>query len=410
VGDSASRGRRLIASAIIAAIFVPQIALADGAGVIAVSTSDRAAVAAAMSQAMAGRSSRVLEDAVAEARGAVAAGAVPVEALSAFKRVRDEIDAGWRAYLRVAVEQSRDALVGARTDAEQLVALPGGAELYADAALRLGMVLARLNRRDEATAVIALAIAIDPDRPVTTAEFSPDLVDAVDAARGAPVALHAVHIDSLPAGAAIRIDGRDVGKAPLDVQVTRAQHLVIARAAQYHAAVQGIAADASAIEIQLEPDEQATRISDGASIGMPELAAQQLVDATLRYADLDELVVVADTVRRGGPTLLAQRCAGPAPARCSAVVELGYTDRTGLEAAARSAWEAVKVGDLRYEPAVLTEREGIRGGERHWYKSPLVWTGVGAAVVVGAVVAIVLVSGATPPPVVGVDGGAFGKP
>jgi hypothetical protein len=400
----------VIASAIVAAILAPQVAFADGAGVIAVSRTDKAAVATAMTQAMTGRSSRVVEDAVADARSAIAAGAVPVETLRAFKRVRDEIDLGWRAYLRVAVEQSRDALVGARTDAEPLVALPGGAELYADAALRLGMVLARLNRRDEATAVLALALAIDPDRPVTTAEFSPDLVEAVDAARAAPVALHAVHIDSSPPGAAIRIDGRDVGKAPLDVQVTRAQHLVIAREAQYHAAVQGIAADANAIEVQLEPDEQATRIAEGASTGMSELGAQQLVDTTLRYADLDEVVVVTDTVRRGGPTLLAQRCAGPSPARCSAVVEIGYADPSGLAAAARSAWEAVKVGDLRYEPAVLSEHDASGGGERHWYKSPLVWTGVGAAVVVGAVVAIVLVSGSTPPPVVGADGGLFGKP
>lgn len=394
--------RWLLSCALIAiAIAIPRAAGADGAGIIATSRdpSAREAVAAAMRDAMAGRANRLVEDAVAEARTAVAEGAVPIETLAAFRRVRAQMDAGWRNYQRVAVDQARDALVAARTAAEPLVALPGGAELYADTALRLGMVLSQLGRRDEAQVVIALALALDPDRPITTAEFSPDLVAVVDAARAAPVALHTVRIATTPPGARIRIDGKDVGTSPLDVQITRGQHLVVARAPEHRPAVQGITADASRVEVQLEPDEAAARL--GRSLrGLDDIPAQQLVDATLVFADLDEVVVVADTIRRGGPALLAQRCSGAAQARCSAVVEIGYADRAGLASAARSAWESILVGDLRYPPTVLGDEGGRVDDRCRWCRSPLVWTGVGVVVVTGVVLAIYALSSSQPPPVV----------
>ena len=97
--------------------------------------------------------------------------------------MREQIDEGWRAFLRVQVDFAASRLATARTDAEALVALPGGAQLYADAALRLGAVLGHLGRTAEAQAILALALALDPDRPITLAEFSPDVVAAVDAVR-----------------------------------------------------------------------------------------------------------------------------------------------------------------------------------------------------------------------------------
>ncbi len=119
-------------------------------------------MASALARATGGHSARVVEDAVGEARAAHAGGAVPAEALAAFRRVRDVVDEGWRAYLRVTVEVAASRLTTARTDAEPLVALPGGAELYADAALRLGAVLDHLGRTQDAQAVLALALALDP--------------------------------------------------------------------------------------------------------------------------------------------------------------------------------------------------------------------------------------------------------
>jgi hypothetical protein len=117
---------------------------------------------------------------------------------------------------------------------------------------------------------------------------------------------------------------------------------------------------------------------------------------------------VTQTDRRGGPTLLVQRCAG-VPARCSAVVELGFTDRAGLRSAAREAWEAAKAGDLRYPPTVL---RGAPGAPVRPFcetcRSPWLWGGVGLAVAAG-VVALIVTAGSPPPPIIGVDPNAFGR-
>jgi PEGA domain len=396
----------LVAGAI--AFAISTRAHADGAGVIAAQGPDRTAVASALANAMTGRAGRIVPDAIADARAAVAAGAVPIESLARFRRVREQADEGWRAYLRVAVESAALRLAAARTEAESLVALPGGAELYADTALRLGVVLDRLGRRTESQAILALAVALDPDRPITLAEFSPDVVDAIAAVRALPIARHKLHITSLPAGAQIAIDGTDVGRAPLDVDVTRGQHLVVARETFYAAAVRGISVDApTSVTLDLARDDEVVRLDGGAARGMPESAAQELVDATLRYGDFDEIVLAADTSRRGGPTLLVQRCAG-APARCSAVVDIGYGDRAGLAAAARQAWEAARTGELRYPPSVLAERGGIKdAGGCKLCKSPGLWVGVGAAVVLGSVITYIALSSDKPPPRLTVDGRDF---
>ncbi len=403
--------RVLLACALaIPVLAIPRAAGADGAGVIAVSKTDRPGVAAAMAQAMVGRAGRIVPDAVTDARAAIMAGAVPTETLAAFRKVREQVDEGWRAFQRVAVDAAASRLVAARTAAEPLVGLPGGAELYADAALRLGVVFGSVGRTAESQAVFALALALDPDRPITKAEFTPEVIEAVDAARSAPVALRRVHVTSVPSGAQIQVDGSPVGRAPLDLQITRGQHLIVARTPMYLPTVQALPADTTSAEVVLERDDAAIRVAGGAELGIGEQEAQQLVDATLRFADLDEVVLVVETTRRGGPTLLVQRCAG-LPARCSAVVELGYGDRSGVVAAARAAWDAAKTGDLRYPPTVLSEREGkANDGRCKVCRSPWLWTGVGAAVVIGTVITVFALQGSDPPPIVGVDGMDFHQP
>ncbi len=398
--------RALLCACACASIAAPRAADAGGAGVIAASGPDRAALAEAVARAA---GDGVIPDAIAAARAALAAGAVPAEDLARFAGVREQIDEGWRSYLRVAVESAQLRLAGARAEAEALVALPGGAELYADAALRLGAVLGHLGRRAESQAVLALALALDPDRPITLAEFSPDVIDAVEAARRAPAPIRRLRIATSPPGALIRVDGADVGRSPVDVEVVRGQHVIVARAPLHRPAVRGVAVDDAAASVTLEllPDDDALRLDAGAARGLPERAAQALIDAALRYAELDEVIVVADTTRRGGPTLLVQRCAG-APARCSAVVELGYGDRAGLPAAARAAWEAARAGELRYPPVVLGDPGGRPGPERcKLCRSPWLWTGVGVAVAAGLAIAIVAATGDRPAPVVGVDPSQF---
>jgi hypothetical protein len=318
------------------------------------------------------------------------------------------IDDGWRAYLSVQIDFAHNRLAAARTEAESLVALPGGAELYADAALRLGAVL--LYRHvPEAPAVLALALALDPDRPITLAEFSPDVVEAVDAVRASPAAFQRVHIASAPAGAAIAIDGKDLGRAPLDAQVTRGPHLVVARAPLHHAAVQALlVGEPTNLDLALDRDDDAARLAAGAEPGLPATAEQQLIDAALRFADLDEVVVAAITDRRGGPTLIIQRCAG-SPARCTPVVEVGFGARAGLAAAVRDAWQAVQRATPHDPPTVVAEskQRAVPTGCK-LCRNPLVWTGIGA-VVIGTAIAIVVATQSRPPPVLTVDGHDFGR-
>jgi len=391
-------------------------ASAQGIGVVVAGPrggDERAALTAALTETLSREArGRVVGDALGEARAQLAAGAVPVATLARFRRVRETIDLGWRAYLRAQIDFAQSRLAAARTDAEALVALPGGAELYADAALRLGAVL--LHRRiADAPAVLALAIALDPARPITLAEFSPDVVEAVDAVRAAPAALQRVHLATVPAGAMISIDGVALGPSPLDAQVTRGQHLVVARAPGFRAAVQGVLAEGgpAAVELALDRDDDAILLAAGGELGGNVLGGhgeQPLIEAALELADLDEVVIAAIGERHGGPAVILQRCAG-APARCTAVVEVGFLDRAGLPGAVREAWRVALRGALRGAPIVIRDSARAAPAPRcRLCRSPLVWTGVGA-VVVGVVVAILAHAGGKSPPLVTVNGSDFGR-
>jgi hypothetical protein len=401
-----------IACAIAFAIGWTASARAD-VGIIAVSGDGaRTTVASAMAATLEGGNAGVSLDAVADARAAVAAGAVPAATLERFRRVREAIDDGWGAYLRVQVELAASRLAVARTDAEPLVAYPGGAVLYADAALRLGAVLEHQGRTADGDAAIALALALDPDRPITLAEFSPDVVAAVDAVRTASRTTRIVHLTTEPAGAAISVDGKDLGRAPLDAELSLGQHVVVAHLPLHEPRAHAVAIDAASppsIAIDLATDGAATRLAEGATIGLADDGARELVEATLRFADLDEVVLVAAVPRRGGPALLVQRCAA-IPVRCTAVVEVGYAEASGLAAATREAWQATRSADLRYPPSVLADARASGGpidDRCKLCRSPILWGSVGAAALIGTIVIIAVVSSSQPPPIVGVDPSQF---
>jgi hypothetical protein len=380
-------------------------AAADRIGVVALSP-QRAGVATAMAAA-----AGALPDVLADARAALAAGAVPAATLEQFRRVREQIDEGWRAYLRVQFDFAQSRLAAARTAAEPLVALPGGAALYADASLRLGAVLGHAGHVPESQAALALALALDPDRPITLAEFSPDIVTAVDAVRALARPTRDVQLTTEPPGAQLAIDGKDVGRSPVTVPLAVGQHVVVARMPLFQPHAQAFAVDDATgrLAIALDRDDEWTRVAIGPEPGMPDTATQGLTEGTIRYADLDGVVLVAATDHAGGPTLLVQRCAG-LPARCTAIVEIGYADASGLAAAAREAWAAVRAADLRYPPSVFGDPRVTGTRVAHHCevcRSPWLWGGIGAAAVVATVAIIAVATASRPPPVVGVDPGRF---
>ena len=407
-------------------------ASAGGIGLLVVAPRDqRPAVEAAMADAMRG-GPRVASDALGDARLAEASGAVAADQMFRFRRVREQIDEGWRAYHNVQNDFATSRLVAARQDAESALALPGMTALYADASLRLGAVLASLGRTAEAHDAIALALALDPERPITQLEFSPEVVATVDAVRAQPRPTRPVHITSEPPGAVVNIDGRDAGRAPLTAELAIGQHVVIARAPQFSPRAQALAIASPALPgkaapphgaesiddktgelaITLDHDDAAADLAAGVDVGTADRAAQVVTDRVLELVDLDEVVLVAATDRRGGPTLLIQRCAG-APARCTAVVELGYADRSGIAAAARSVWQSARAADLRYPPSLFGDPRLTGNIEEHRCKlcrNPYVWAGVAVVAVAATIAIIVAVSSSHPPPILDVPPGSFTSP
>ena len=388
-------------------------ALAGGIGLLVVAPREQQpAVAAAMTDALRG-GPRVVADALGDARLAQRTGAVAADQMFRFRRVREQTDEGWRAYHNVQNDFAIQRLVAARQDAESALAMPGMTLLYADASLRLGVVLASLGRAAESHDAIALALALDPERPITQLEFSPEVVADVDAVRAQPRATRSLHVTSDPPGAVINIDGRDAGRAPLVTEVALGSHVVIARVPDYATHAQAVQiADKGDLAITLDHDDAAADLASGVDVGTSERVSELIADRVQELADLDEVVLVAATDRRGGPTLLLQRCAG-SPVRCTAVVELGYADRSGIAAAARSAWQSARTADLRYPPSLFSDPRLTGAIEEHRCKvcrNPYVWAGVGVVAVATTIAILIAVSSSHPPPILGVPPGGFTSP
>src|SRR5262249_23045335 len=140
------------------------------------------------------------------------------------------------------------------------------------------------------------------------------------------------------------------------------------------------------VQLALEPDDDAAKLVAGASIGMPAAAARDLIDAAMRFADLDEIVVVAEVVRGSASRLRVQRCAG-VPVKCSAVVEVAG-DRAGLATAVRSAWRSLEGGDLREAPIAFDRGDSGGAPFCKLCRNPYVIGGVGLAAVVTTLVVV----------------------
>ncbi|RMH38898.1 MAG: PEGA domain-containing protein [Deltaproteobacteria bacterium] len=330
-------------------------------------------------------------------------GAVPRERLRPFGRARALADEGWRAYKRVEPEFAEARLAEARRVALDVLALDGGAELMAEISLRLAAVRLYRGRAREADDDFRFAHALAPDRPVTTAEFRPQVVDAFARAIAQSPAEVTVSV-SAPAGAAIEVDGRPVGAAPAAVRVRVGRHAFVARkpGALPAARVVSVTAEGGAVELALERDPLAAAAVAPLDVGVDEVRAAQRVEARIVEADLDLLVLAAPVWRGGAPALVGQRCEGT-PVACGPVVEIRFADAAGLAGAARALWVAlVERRDLRFPPTLLADARVARGepppGDRtarparRWWQSRWLWAGVGA-IAIGAVTAAVVTGG-----------------
>lgn len=382
-------------------------------GAVVVSSSQPAIDAVALAAALAAAGVDDADVLMTAAR-ARRAGTVPASALARFTTVGHVVAEGWRAYLAADPAFASARLAVARNDAEALLTVDGGTEVYADVSLRLGIVLTHLGQAEAATEALRLAHALDPARPVTAAEFSPDAVAAYQAAIAATVARAEIRIDAL-AGAEVAIDGVVIGPAPLTTTVAVGEHVVVVRRAGYQARGLAVAVTGRAplLAIELDPDRGAAAVGAASRDGvaaLSEVEAAAAIDEVLTYAEVDAVEVIASVVRAGAPALLGQRCVGGRA--CTAVVEIGYPDAAGLAGAIALLHERLARADRRYGVILPTDprlTRGERGVVDGGCRSCRRWYWIGGGVVVTAVVAAVVVaatSGAAAP-VVTIDPGDF---
>ena len=385
-------------------------AFADAVGIVARSSADAPVpspeLAAAIADVLRGNGVEPESDPFARARQRVDRGAVPVERLAGFSKARNLAREGWRAYAAVESERAVQLLTEARTAALDVFDLDGGSALYADIALRLGVVQLQLGRAEVAADSFRLSRTLDPEREVSIASFAPDIVTAFDRAVAAQRDPVSIRVTSQPAGARIELDGRYVGSAPATIQTTRGAHVVIARSPGHRAQARAIAVTDSgrdvAIDLPSDPETQAIAVgSPGLTVGRASARTEVALSALIRYAELDGVVVVAGVWRRGQPALIGQYCAD-IPVRCTRIVEIRFPAPEAASSACAELWSALRAEARETTPALLEDRRLVAGEARprqgpsestggcRWCRSPWLWVGVGAAVVAAGTTWLVL--------------------
>jgi hypothetical protein len=337
------------------------------------------------------------------ARARRARGAVPAERLTVFARARDLARQGWRAFLKADPAFAEAQLVNARRSLEGVIDLDGALELVADVSLRLGAVRLNTGRGAEAEAAFVLAAALDPDRELGAAEFSPAVVAAYRQAQATRRPVASLEVRA-PAGATLELDGAPAGRAGRSQDVAVGEHVLVVRAPGRLAVGQIIAVPAAGVivDVPLEIDTAQVLLGPGHElvVGTSEDDASATVSALGVWAELDEVVLVVATWRAEQPTLLGQRCT-TAPLACSPVIEVRYASAAKLAAGAADLGRRLSLPGARPLPVVVLSDARAVAPEppgrsqppppRPWWRKPWVWAAIGAATAVtaGAVLLIV---------------------
>jgi len=417
-GRPVSHARACTILAIAVAAAPARTAAAEHVGVIAIEGKDAPVARAELARAAAATATDATADVLATAGANLRAGAVPRARLERFTQVRALADSGWQAFLDVQPDAARRRLARARGDAEDILTLPGGIELYADVSLRLGAVLDYVGRKDDGRDAIRVALALDPDRALTEREFSPDVLAVVAAARAVAPPTRTVRIASgTPSRApvAIEVDGTARGAAPASLELPLGTHVIVARAPDHTPRALAFALDATGsaeVTLDLDTDPDAAAVGAGLSAGASDARATATVEAALRFGEIDAVVVVATAWRRQEPALLIQRCAG-IPVRCTPITELGYREASGLPAALRAGLEDVSTAAATLVVPTLAGDKRLEHGHdtgRCLTCKPWVWASVGGAVVVATVLTLVLTADSPTKFVLGFDPGTTKPP
>ena len=336
--------------------------------------------------------------AVATARARVDSGAIPASALAPFRRAGDLLQAGWQAFVAADMDIARQHLEGARTAAEQVLGVQGGALVHADVSLRLAAVFMQQGAREQARDALAAVRALDPERAVTLAEFAPDVVEAygqLGASAGLP---HTVVVRGLPVGARVVIDGRLVGQAPVSVELTEGVHVLAVGSPGFvsHGRLWRVDATGGLVEFRLRPEPLARAVlalATPLATGMDRAELADALAGLTSYGGVHTVLLVASVWRAHEPALIGQRCAG-VPTRCTGVVEIRYADDAATDRAIAELWTRLSGADISGEPIIASDpglwpprqvkpeaRKTVARTKRkpcRLCRNPWLWTGVGA--------------------------------
>jgi hypothetical protein len=367
---------------------------------------DRSTLEEAIVAAASAVGDQVIVDPFAQGRRQLANGAVRKEQLSRYGRAEELLSEGVRAYQAGDVAFAAARLAEARRLAADSLALVGGVELYATISFHLGAAKLDLGRMQAAADDFRLAYSLDSKRRVTTAEFKPSVVQQYTAVVAAQRGTVRAVIGANVAGARVEIDGKSVGLTPARVTVEKGLHAVVVREAGHvpYGALIDLRTEGARVDVQLQVDEERRAVlegGDGLSIGGDSKARIRLVAGAITWADLDALVMVSATWRRGALVILAEWC--KEVDRCGRVVEVGFPKASGVKSAAGVLWRQARESRGQFSPGLfadarVTNPEGSPGSplpppphSRPLYRNPWLWLGVGSVAV--TVTAVLLLRG-----------------
>ena len=199
----------------------------------------------------------------------------------------------------------------------------------------------------------------------------------------------------------------------IQVELAVGVHVIGMRAPGFAPVVEPfeVGPETSLIALELPPDRGAIAAARAQADGFAALGerdAAALLDAIVSYTEADAVVLVAATVRTGGPALLGQRC--HSGATCTAVVEVGYPIGGDLARAIALLRQRLADADHRYRPSLAGDPRlrptggppvgggGDGGARRRW-----LWIGGGAVLAAVAAVAITAWASGDDRPTVTVD-------
>lgn len=253
--------------------------------------------------------------------------------------------------------------------------------LLADLSFRMALLHLRDDNRGLAMNELQLLHRLDERTTIDPVRYPPDVVRAFRIAlREAPREENAtLRISTTYDGAPVFLDGRPVGKAPLQLAITSGVHIVAVAAPQYQAAAQKIVVDPGAVttlNIDLEPRKQASRALElrfaAVRAGLGEDDLRAAAKSVARMLGSDAVLVITSSSAAGeGQAVMAQ-------------LYLPTLDRLSFSRRADRQLEnllAILVEVPR--PALVDQNESP--SEQRWYKRP---------VIMGALVVLLTAAGA----------------